>query len=120
MRISGFYPTYIYNTNYVSKKSLGKVDAIPDDALQGSKIGYADSSENTNPLRPGTSRDFAGILASQMAMGRMNATRLFRSQPSVQKTGAEEPAAQNINMQQQQRPDGAEQSMADMMDMLGA
>ena len=115
MRISGFYPTYIYNTNYVSKKSLGKVDAIPDDALQGSKIGYADSSENTNPLRPGTSRDFAGILASQMAMGRMNATRLF-----VQKTGAEEPAAQNINMQQQQRPDGAEQSMADMMDMLGA
>jgi len=73
------YPTFIYNTNYVSARSLGRVNAIPNDVLK-SKIGYTGSSENTNPLRPGTSRDFAGIIASQMAMGRMNAARLMRNQ----------------------------------------
>lgn len=120
MRISGFYPTYIYNTNYVSKKSLGKVDAIPDDALQGSKIGYAGPSENTNPLRPGTSRDFAGILASQMAMGRMNATRLFRNQASAQETGTDDRSVQNIHVQEQQKSNSAEQNTIDMMGVLGA
>ena len=38
------YPTFVYNTNYVSAKSLGKVSAVPDDALD-SKVCYADSSQ---------------------------------------------------------------------------
>lgn len=84
MRIGAIttYPTFIYNTNYISGKSLGKVNAIPNDVLK-SKIGYTGSSENTNPLRPGTSRDFAGIVASQMAMGRMHAARIMKEQPAV-------------------------------------
>lgn len=80
MRISGFYPTYVYNTNYVSAKSLGRVEAIPNDALKG-KTDYTNTGRNTNPLRPGTSKDFAGIIASQMAMGRMNAVRIMKAQP---------------------------------------
>ena len=76
------YPTFIYNTNYISARSMGRVNAIPNDVLK-SKIGYTSSSENTNPLRPGTSKDFAGIVASQMAMGRMHAARIMKEQPAV-------------------------------------
>ncbi|MCI9428810.1 MAG: hypothetical protein HFI94_01540 [Lachnospiraceae bacterium] len=61
---------------------MGRVNAIPNDVLK-SKIGYTSSSENTNPLRPGTSKDFAGIVASQMAMGRMHAARIMKEQPAV-------------------------------------
>lgn len=81
MRIGSIYPTFVYNTNYVSSKSLGKVDAIPNDVLK-SKVGYGSTSENTNPLRPGTSRDFAGIFASQMAMSRMHAARIMKQPPA--------------------------------------
>ena len=34
-------------------------------------------------MRPGTSKDFAGIVASQMAMGRMHAARIMKEQPAV-------------------------------------
>lgn len=87
MRIGSVYPTFIYNTNYVSARSLDRVNAIPNDVLK-SKIGYTSSSQNTNPLRPGTSKDFAGIIASQMALGRRNAARIMKqpqtAQPDVQ------------------------------------
>ena len=80
MQISAVgYLTYVYNTNYVSGRSLGKVKAIPEDVLD-SKVDYT-GSENTNPLQPGTSKDFAGIVASQMAMGRMRAARIMQEQP---------------------------------------
>ncbi len=94
MRISGFYPTYVYNTNYVSAKSLGRVEAIPNDALKG-KTDYTNTARNTNPLRPGTSRDFAGIVASQMAMGRMNAARIMKAQPDVEAAEEQDMAGQN-------------------------
>jgi len=73
------YPNYVYNTNYVSASSLNKVQAVPDDVLS-SKIGYTGSAENENPLRPGESKDFVGIIASQMAMSRMNAARIMQPQ----------------------------------------
>lgn len=77
MRIGAIgYPTYVYNTNHISARSLGRVKAIPEDVLD-SKVDYS-GSENTNPLRPGTSRDFAGIVASQMATGRMRAARIMQ------------------------------------------
>lgn len=94
MRISGFYPTYVYNTNYVSAKSLGRVEAIPNDALKG-KTDYTNTARNTNPLRPGTSRDFAGIVASQMAMGRMNAARIMKAQPDVEAAEEQDMTGQN-------------------------
>ncbi len=89
MRIGSIYPTFVYNTNYVSARSLGRVHKIPDDVLQ-SKTDYTDSSHNTNPLRPGTSRDFAGIFAFQMALGRMRAARVMR-QPATE-AGGQQPA----------------------------
>ena len=70
------YPTFVYNTNYVSSRSLGRVSAVPKDALAG-KIGYS-GAENSNPLRLGESKDLVGILASQMAMGRLNAARVMK------------------------------------------
>ncbi len=85
MQISAIgYPTFIYNTNRVSSRSLGKISAIPKDAL-ATKIGYAGSSETTNPLRRGESRDFVGILASQMAMSRQNAARIMK-QPETEQS----------------------------------
>ncbi len=73
------YPTYVYNTNAVSAKSLGKVGAIEDDALT-SRIGYnegAGQAENENPLRPGTSKNWMDILDSQMAMSKRNEARIM-------------------------------------------
>ena len=90
------YPTFVYNTNYVSAKSLGKVSAVPDDALD-SKVGYADSSQN--PLRLGETKDIAGILDSQMAMSRMNAARIMQTpvQSETGMSGAEtDPAMEMI------------------------
>ena len=72
------YPIFVYNTNYVSSKSLGRVSAISDDALD-SKVDYADSSRNENPLRMGETKDMFGILDSQMAMSRMNAARIMQT-----------------------------------------
>ncbi len=128
MRINGIYPTYVYNTNRVSAKSLGKVEAIPDDALSG-KTGYSSSGENTNPLRPGTSRDFAGIVASQMAMSRMRAARLMRQQPisqtddmqKVQNDQDEQDMIQQSQGVQSVQPEGnGEQNTMSVAAMLGA
>lgn len=88
MRIGSIYPTFIYNTNYVSARSLDRVNAIPNDVLK-SKIGYTSSSQNTNPLRPGTSKDFAGIIASQMALGRRNAARIMKQPQTTAQSDAQ-------------------------------
>lgn len=118
MRIGNIYPTYVYNTNYVSAKSLNRVQPVPDDALEG-KTGYTSSgSENTNPLRPGTSRDFAGIVASQMAMGRMRAARIMKSQP--QQSGQSQSMAMQSPALQGQQPTEGNQENTMQMAMLGA
>lgn len=74
---------YIYNANTVSSNSLNKVSAIGDDVLKSktdvSELLSDDAIEavNTNPLKPGQSLDFAGILDMQMQMSRMNADRIM-------------------------------------------
>lgn len=69
---------YIYNTNTVSKASLNKIKPIEDDLLE-SKTDFSElaSNENTNPLAPGQSADYKGLVEMQMQMGQMNAARLF-------------------------------------------
>lgn len=69
---------YIYNTNRVSSASLNKVEAIGDD-LTKAKTDFSDlaSQENVNPLMPGQSSDYKGLVDMQMQMGQMNAARLF-------------------------------------------
>lgn len=68
---------YIYNTNTVSRASLNKVKPIEDDLLE-SKTDFSKlASENTNPLAPGQSSDYKGMVDMQMQIGQMNAVRLF-------------------------------------------
>lgn len=79
------YNPYVYNTNSVSANSMNKIAAIGDD-LTSSKLDasalVSDESkkvQNQNPLKPGQSLDFAGILQMQMQMGRLNEARVMQS-----------------------------------------
>ncbi len=74
------FKPYIYNTNYLSGSSLGKISAIPEDALSAgtdySEL-YTDDL-NENPLSRGETSHFADVLAMQFQMSRMNASRLIK------------------------------------------
>lgn len=92
MRIGavGFQP-YIYNTNYLSGNSLGRVSAIGDDLL-ASRTDYSallDEDLNENPLRKGETSNFVDILQMQFHTGRMNASRLIR--PAEEAVGVQIP-----------------------------
>lgn len=89
--ISVGYPSYIYNTNRVSAKSMDKVQAISDDAL-ASSVGY-DSGKNENPLKIGETKDFMSILGSQMAMSQANAARIMQQPAPEQQKPVEEMVA---------------------------
>jgi len=85
MRIGSVSMTpYIYNTNGVSAKSMNKIDAIGDD-VTSSKLDVsslvsdeAKKQQNMNPLKPGQTLDFTGILQMQMQMSRMNEARIMK------------------------------------------
>ena len=93
------YQPYVYNANSVSKNSLNKISAIGDD-LTTSKLDasalVSDESkkaQNENPLKPGQSLDFAGIIQMQMQMSRLNEARIMQpAQPAVTEN-TQEPAA---------------------------
>ena len=75
---------YIYNTNAVSSKSMNRISAIGSDVTQ-SKMDVsallsddAKKQQNVNPLKPGQSLDFAGILQMQMQMSRLNEARVMQ------------------------------------------
>ena len=107
------YPTFVYNTNYVNASSLGRVNAVPDDALAG-KVGYESSAENINPLRPGASKDLVGILASQMAMSRLNATRIMREPVAEEMVGGADKVQADQNMMDVPDMTDVQDMMADM------
>lgn len=71
---------YVYNTNQLNRASLGKVDSIPDDTL-AAKTDFSSLSnvENVNPLRPGETKNFADILASQFAMAQSRAAVVMKT-----------------------------------------
>lgn len=85
MRIGSVSMTpYIYNTNGVSAKSMNRIAAIGDD-VTSSKLDVSalvsDESkkqQNMNPLKPGQSLDFSGILQMQMQMSRLNEARVMQ------------------------------------------
>ena len=63
---------YYYNTNNVNSNSLNKIAAIDNDTNKN-RVDYTglvneESNETINPLARGESKNFADILASQMAM----------------------------------------------------
>lgn len=77
---------YIFNTNMLSSRSLSKVSPIGEDLLAG-KTDFSSLTEenmNTNPLRKGQSTSFADIFAMQMQMGRLSASRLFKTEEETQ------------------------------------
>lgn len=81
MRIGGIgnvYPTYVYNPNTVTSKSMNKLSRISDDVLD-KKVDYSATAaqENQNPLKKGQTIDFEGVLAKQMQEGQNRAAKIM-------------------------------------------
>ncbi|MBD5521790.1 MAG: hypothetical protein HDR03_11350 [Lachnospiraceae bacterium] len=81
MRIGGIgnvYPTYVYNPNTVTSKSMNKLSRISDDVLD-KKVDYSKTAtqENQNPLKKGQTIDFEGVLAKQMQEGQNRAAKIM-------------------------------------------
>lgn len=81
MRIGGIgnvYPTYVYNPNVVSAKSMDKLSKISDDVLD-KKVDYSETvaQENQNPLKKGQTIDFESMLDRQMRQGQNRAARIM-------------------------------------------
>ena len=70
---------YVYNTNSVSSASLKPISGIGSD-VTSEKIDYSGltSGETTNPLSQGESSNFMDVLAMQMNMGKINASRIMQ------------------------------------------
>jgi len=90
--VGSIYPSYVYNPNTVSAKSMDKLSRISDDVLD-EKIDYSEmeAEENRNPLKKGQTIDFEGIVAKQMQQGRNRAARLMPEglAPEKENAGAE-------------------------------
>ncbi|MDD3368904.1 MAG: hypothetical protein PHP50_08490 [Lachnospiraceae bacterium] len=76
----GFQP-YIYNTNSVSRSSLNKISALPEDGSE-SGVDYTAmvddlADETINPLKRGETSNFADVFAMQMQMSSQNASRVM-------------------------------------------
>lgn len=72
---------YIYNTNTLSRASLSRISGIQEEDLTSSKTDYSgltDAGRNVNPLKPGETSNFEEVLAKQMHMGQMNASRIMQ------------------------------------------
>lgn len=96
MRIGGIgnaYPTYVYNPNAVTSKSMNKLSRISDDVLD-KKVDYSATTaqENQNPLKKGQTIDFEGVLAKQMQEGQNRAAKIMPNglEPAENKNKAAE------------------------------
>lgn len=104
MRIGGIgytYPTYVYNPNTVSAKSMDKLSKISDNVLD-KKVDYTETAkqENQNPLKIGQTVDFEGILAKQMQQGQNRAAKIMPNglEPAENKEKTEETKTQELNV----------------------
>ena len=117
MRIGSVSMTpYVYNTNAISPKSMNKIDAIGSDVtsskLDVSALVSEDSKkQNMNPLKPGQSLDFSGILQMQMQMSRLNEARVM--QPVVEEKPEDTLKAMPASMQEKDLSGLANMSVAD-------
>lgn len=77
------FQPYIYNTNFSSSGSLGKVAPVPQDALEGRyDFSMQEDITESNPLRIGETKGFMDILAMQLQLGAAHASRLIQSPES--------------------------------------
>lgn len=103
MRIGGIgnvYPTYVYNPNTVSSKSMDKLSRISDNVLD-KKVDYSETAaqENQNPLKKGQTIDFEGVLAKQMQQAKNRAAKVMPDglKPVENQEKTEEVKAQELN-----------------------
>lgn len=84
------FQPYVYHVNAISPASMNRLSRISDDVLD-KKTDYSGltKAENENPLQPGQTMDFKGILEMQMQRGRSNASRIMKS---AEETGQTEEA----------------------------
>ena len=92
------FQPYIYNTNYLSRASLNKVNAISDDLVSAKTdySGLVEDESNQNPLRKGETRDFAGILRQQFQLARTHADRLIKPAQETERTLLSESAGNGV------------------------
>ncbi len=107
------FQPYVYNVNAISPASTNRLSRISDDVLD-KKTDYSGltKAENENPLKPGQTMDFKGILEMQMQRGRSNASRIMRSaeetKPAEEAMPVEEtkPAEEASPVEELQAADG--------------
>ncbi len=107
------FQPYVYNVNAISPASMNRLSRITDDVLD-KKTDYSGltKAENENPLKPGQTMDFKGILEMQMQRGRSNASRIMRSaeetKPAEEAMPVEEtkPAEEASPVEELQAADG--------------
>lgn len=108
--ISNVYPTYVFNPNTVTAKSMDKLSKISDNVLD-KKVDYSETAaqENQNPLKKGQTLDFEGVLAKQMQQSQNRAAKIMpkglepvETQEKNEAVKAQEPkvnaAAENTNV----------------------
>ena len=84
------FQPYVYNVNAISPASMNRLSKISDDVLD-KKTDYSGltQAENENPLRPGQTLDFRGMLEMQMQRGRSNAARVMRNDAQEETDGTQ-------------------------------
>ncbi len=106
LSFQNFQP-YIVNTNRLDRSSLNRIEALPEDGLENAGVDFSkvagQEQENTNPLKPGETSDFQGVLDAQMASGRQNAARIFGDQApeAVQAAVVQPPEQSGADIQEQ-------------------
>lgn len=84
------FQPYVYNVNAISPASMNRLSKISDDVLD-KKTDYSGltQAENENPLRPGQTLDFRGMLEMQMQRGRSNAARVMKNDAQEETDGTQ-------------------------------
>lgn len=79
---STLYNPYVYNTNSLSKASLNKINAIPDDVTKAkTEVEPYSNDLNVNPLSVGETKNFADVLMSQMSRSSYKQAQVLATNP---------------------------------------
>ncbi len=78
---------------------MNRLSRISDNVLD-KKTDYSDlvKAENENPLKPGQTQDFRGMLEMQMQRGRSNAARVMKPEQNEQVQPERAAASENEQM----------------------
>lgn len=113
--LNNIYPTYVYNPNVVSSKSMNRLSKISDDVLD-KKVDYTGiraEEENQNPLKKGQTIDFKGILAKQMQQGQNRAARIMPGGMTPAEKASETETTQMPQQKEAGRTRPAEESVTE-------